>query len=96
MKEQDVPATAPAPLPLAPPPPASLTRTERCFYELLADGQPHSIPELTQHLWDQLSVNLRVLVKVWIAKMRPKLPPGIHIIPISVNGFLHYQLVRDL
>lgn len=97
MKEQDLSATASPPAaPTAPPAPANLTRTERCFYELLSDGKPHSIPELTQHLWDQLNVNLRVVIKVWIARLRAKLPPDIHVIPVTVDGFLHYQLVRNL
>ena len=102
MKERDVSAPA---LPPAPPTAADplaafafkapLTRTERCFMGLLRDEKPHSVKELTTHLWDELGVNLRQVVQVWMARLRPKLPDGHRVGAILVNGSTYYQLMHD-
>lgn len=75
--------------------PPDLTKTERVFFNALSDGKPHSIADLTQHLWDELGVNLRLAVQMHISRMRPKLAAkGMYISTANVGGSLHYSLIR--
>lgn len=74
----------------------TLTQSQQRFYDLLADGLPHSKTEFYPLLWDEENTNKDSAVQAQMSRLRRVLAPYGHaVVCRGKNGTATYRLVRS-
>lgn len=72
-----------------------LTPSQKILYDILKDGEPHSISELRPCLWDEMSEDIVVQVK--ISTLRKKIRPhGLTILSIKARTYQMFAYVKSM